>query len=204
MDCCTSFSDNQEMLWISSMQSEKAKAHEVWDCVAEHSRISKTNLNFQPLSILLYQSNWSFHSYCILVATIEGRSGGKVVEEFMVQRRRSEINSGGGGGRMKTENKIGHFIFFRPPHPPNKQWKAASFSFLRRRRRVGPLGCNLHWCRQQKLRRIAFHSGVVGGGEGWGWVRIKMWNVPIHPARYVVSCFKQTSRRLVTVFFNQV
>ena len=153
------------------MQSEKAKAHEVWDCVAEHSRISKTNLNFQRLSKLLYQSNWSLHSYCILVATIEGRSGGKLVEEFMVQRWRREINSGGGGGRLKTRLDIS--LFSVPPIPPNKQWKAASL-----------------W--QQKLRRIAFHSRVVGGGGG-EWVRIKTWNVPIQPARYVVSCFKQTS-----------
>ena len=146
------------------MHSEKAKAPEVWDCVAEHSRISKTNLNFQRLSILLYQSNWSFDSHCTLVATIEGRSGGKVVEEFMVQRRRSEINSGGGWGRLKTRLDIS---FFPSPHPPNKQWKAVSFSFIRRRRRFGPLGCNRHWCRQQQLRRIAFHSGVVcGRGEG--------------------------------------
>ena len=158
------------------MQSEKAKAHEVWDCVAEHSRISKTNLNFQRLSKLLYQSNWSLHSYCILVATIEGRSGGKVVEEFMVQRRRREINSGGGVGRLKTRLDISFFSV--PSISPNKQWKAASL-----------------W--QQKLRRIAFHSGVVGGGAGGGggveWVRKKKWNVPIQPARYVVSCFKQTS-----------
>ena len=68
------------------MQSEKAKAHEVWDCVAEHSRISKTNLNFQRFSpgleytIVSVQLEFTqlLHSGCNDWGKIRGEGGWRI------------------------------------------------------------------------------------------------------------------------------
>ena len=88
-----------------------------------------------------------------------------------------------------------HFFFAPPPPPPpppsNKYYTAASVFFKRRRQHFAPLGCNLQWCRQQNL-----HRGVPGG-RGEGREGVRMMKCPNKPAMYLVSCFKQTSRRLL-------
>ena len=100
-----------------------------------------------------------------------------------------------------SKNKIGHSIFLRLPPPlphPARSNKKRSLSFFK----TPTTFWTLRICRMQssmvpttKLHRIAYHRRV-GGGGGEG-VRMKEWKVSIQSATYVVSCFKQTSRRLL-------